>query len=69
MMNLENNYVCPVVISVLKILQVFPVSFFGAEIQTHLKTVNKPFCGEGKNTYQRNIPICEILRLDGLLYL
>jgi len=40
MMNLENN-VCPIVISVLKILQVFPVSFFGAELQTRLKTIKK----------------------------
>lgn len=52
MVNLENNDVCPIVASVLKIFQVFPVSFFGAELHTDLKMVKKPFCGEGK----KNIP-------------
>lgn len=55
-MNLEDNDVCPIVISVLKMLQVFPVSFFGAELQTQLKTVNKPFCG-GENLCQRDVPM------------
>lgn len=64
-MNLESNYVCPVVISVLEVLQVFPVRFFGAEL--HLKTIDKPFRGEGENTYQRNVPMCEILRPGSLL--
>lgn len=58
---------CSIIISVLKILQVIPASFFGSELQANLRITTKPFCGEGKNTYQRNIPMCEILKLGSLL--
>lgn len=60
-MKLENNDVCPVVIPTLKILQVFPLSYFGAELQTHFKSTRKTlFCGK---TYTRETSVCEILRL------
>lgn len=49
----ENNDVCPVVIPTLKILQVFPLTFCSAELQTHLKSTKNLHSME--NTYQRNI--------------
>lgn len=61
MMRSEYNGVCPVVIPTLNIFQVFPLSFFGAELQTHLKTAKKnPFCGK---THPKEASMCEILRL------
>ncbi|XP_064887189.1 uncharacterized protein LOC135575505 [Columba livia] len=56
MMNLENNDVCPIVASVLNVFRVFPVSSCGAELHTHLQTIKKPFCGEGKTHTKETHP-------------
>lgn len=54
MVRLENNDVCPVVIPTLKIFHVFPLSFFGAELQI-LKTIKKPF---RRKTHAKETYLC-----------
>lgn len=66
-MNLENNDVYSIVTSVLKTSQVFPVSFFSAELWTRLKTIDTPFCGEGKKHMPKKRTYVSNSGLDSLL--